>query len=221
MERRTLKRLAFYALIIFVLVAIDATSGGLLAPLDSSLYISISAVPYTWFTSALIHMTNAFNTAYFLTAGLLFLAYVSARGREDLVPATIISVIGVMVTYSLLKFVFQIERPLAQYIETGGYSFPSGHSTLVAFLFVLFIHYLRTYYKKDTMLQIIAGGLASLVVLGVAFSRLYLGVHWLSDVLAGLALGTSIGSASILIHQAIQRSRMNMFSRFFKKRKRL
>lgn len=81
------------------------------------------------------------------------------------------------------------ERPLqvAYYPETG-YSFPSGHSATAMVLYGLLAYWLirgqhRT--KNWVMIGVVAVGLIGIV----GFSRIYLGVHFLSDVLGGYLLG--------------------------------
>lgn len=88
---------------------------------------------------------------------------------------------------SWLKEILQFKRPIGQegirsiYISSAtGYSFPSGHSQGAA----TFYSYL--WMKVSHPLWKIFG---ILMILGIGFSRLYLGVHWPGDVLAGWALG--------------------------------
>lgn len=86
-----------------------------------------------------------------------------------------------------LKQIFRIERPIGGYgirslrLETaGGYSFPSGHSQFTASIWTAIAKYL-----DKSWFYFLAGIVMSLVGL----SRIYLGVHFISDVIAGLAIG--------------------------------
>lgn len=80
------------------------------------------------------------------------------------------------------------------------YSFPSGHATLIAANFM----YLKKFLKKN--LQIIF----AIIVALVAFSRMYLGMHYLSDVIAGLALGLLIGWAYSKFAGRIEQGRLRI-----------
>jgi len=89
----------------------------------------------------------------------------------------------------LLKWVFHRPRPAVdQLVHASGYSFPSGHSTVgmaffgaVAFLLWPHLHHSR--------LRLLTTGIFALLILCIGISRIYLGVHYPSDVLAGFAVG--------------------------------
>jgi undecaprenyl-diphosphatase len=88
----------------------------------------------------------------------------------------------------VLKLAFHRPRPELAFLHLETYSFPSGHSTAAtaAFGAVAFLLWPRAgTVRRRVALVVAAVGLICLV----GFSRLYLGVHYLSDVLAGFALG--------------------------------
>ena len=102
------------------------------------------------------------------------------------------------------KYIFQRERPdlFMRAIAENSFSFPSWHATGVV-LFYGFLVYLiiRNYssFKIKTAVSVIFVLLVALV----DFSRLYLGVHYLSDVLAGNLLGFSVLILSVIITEWI------------------
>ncbi|MBL7924245.1 MAG: phosphatase PAP2 family protein [Bacteroidia bacterium] len=87
------------------------------------------------------------------------------------------------------KVYYQVPRPheLAWY-EEFSYSFPSGHAT-VAMAYYGILFYLLVMYMKDKRFKIGISLLAALFIFAMGFSRVYLGVHYLSDVLSGFAIG--------------------------------
>lgn len=102
----------------------------------------------------------------------------AGRVREAILFAA--CVFGAALLSSELKFVFERLRP------TGGPgSFPSGHAAL-ATAFYASMALLLTWTRGARFRALVA---AFLVAAAVGLSRLYLGVHWLSDVVAGEALG--------------------------------
>lgn len=94
---------------------------------------------------------------------------------------------------NVLKIIFARSRPASGLIIENSYSFPSGHA-LVSSATILVI--IGLYYKKLKFEKTI--NLAGAILIGlIVFSRLYLGVHWLSDVLAGIAIGAIIAKISL------------------------
>jgi undecaprenyl-diphosphatase len=86
-----------------------------------------------------------------------------------------------------LKLLLHMPRPVAGYSGATTYSFPSGHATMS----VVIYGYLSVLGARDLAVRWrwIPYAAATLLIAGISFSRIYLGVHWLSDVLAGLAMG--------------------------------
>ncbi len=101
---------------------------------------------------------------------------------------------------SLFKNIFQRIRPEEFFvIEEGGYSYPSGHST-VGGVFYFTIYQLLNYWKKN---RIVSMFFIILPIL-IGFSRLVLGVHWPSDVAIGLLIGLCISWISIEIYSRLK-----------------
>ncbi len=92
--------------------------------------------------------------------------------------------------FSLLgKVAFHRQRPPGIGVFTeASFSFPSGHATIAAAFYGFIVYYLwRQAQKWNIRLNLLFGG--SALILAIGFSRLYLGVHFLSDVLGGYLLG--------------------------------
>jgi len=81
-------------------------------------------------------------------------------------------------------------------------SFPSGHSTMSTAAFLTLAMLVASLESKRRS-KALAYGLAAFVVVGVGFSRVYLGVHWPSDVLAGWCLGAAWALAGWLALRAM------------------
>lgn len=123
------------------------------------------------------------------------------RRRIPYAIALAVSVLGAGATALLIKEVVHRARPGAvyqAYIETG-FSFPSGHATLAAALYGFLIYLVWRLMPAGARRTAAIGALLLLTGL-IAFSRLYLGVHYLSDVVGGLLLGGAfayLGSAFV------------------------
>lgn len=106
------------------------------------------------------------------------------------VTGILVSVTGSGLSIYIGKGIFEIDRPheYAYYTESY-FSFPSGHAVIsIAFYGLVFYMLLRR--VKSVKKGILAGGLVLAFCLLMGISRLYLGVHYLSDVLAGFMLGS-------------------------------
>jgi membrane-associated phospholipid phosphatase len=88
----------------------------------------------------------------------------------------------------LLKLLFHRKRPELAFVHLDTYSFPSGHAAVSTATFTTIAFLLGRRYRSLRARLAIALGTAAAILL-VGFSRLYLGAHYLSDVLAGISFG--------------------------------
>ena len=96
--------------------------------------------------------------------------------------------IGELLLSNLLKVVVRRDRPdVLHLVVAHGYSFPSGHTVAAASTWLAVALVLGRDRSRRTR-ALLAGG-AALIAASVATSRALLGVHWLTDVVAGLAIG--------------------------------
>jgi undecaprenyl-diphosphatase len=113
--------------------------------------------------------------------------YVRRRSREVFVFVAAIG-IGELVLNNLLKVIVKRDRPsVLRLVVVHGYSFPSGHTVAAASCWMGIALVLGR--DKSRLVRATLAGGAALIAVSVAASRALLGVHWLSDVIAGLAIG--------------------------------
>ena len=127
------------------------------------------------------------------TGGVVVLALLRRRRFRD---AALVAASGSAELVTLaLRFATDRPRPsplLVQVIESGpGTSFPSGHAADAAALAIIVAHLIRPDHDKRLLLW---GGLALYAAVN-GISRVYLGAHWLSDVIGGYLAGGAIGLA--------------------------
>lgn len=97
----------------------------------------------------------------------------------------------IMIFNQSLKGIIQRKRPSEFFLVIEkGFSFPSGHSAVSA-AFYGFIIYLIYQYVKNRKVKIVAISFLTCLILLIGFSRIYLGAHYLSDVVAGFLISLS------------------------------
>lgn len=144
-----------------------------------------------WLTATLRHVSVLGSTAVLLpliaAAGGLWRVRSRSWGPAAFLAA---AQLGAIVVYDIDKILVSRPRPaVGQLVATAtGFSFPSGHSTQVVAVWGALA--LMAFPALQTTAARLATGSAVVVLaLLVGFSRVYLGVHWSTDVLAGWALG--------------------------------
>jgi undecaprenyl-diphosphatase len=153
--------------------------------LDTLVHSYILGIRNKNLTSILLTITNISSAYALIVLSILLLIII----KEKKIPLLI--TLNLICSYALnafAKVIFTRPRPIGiNLIEESGFSYPSGHS-MVSMAYYGFIAYLI--YKKQTnkLVKTIIIVALLLTILLVGFSRIYLGVHYLSDVIGGFLL---------------------------------
>jgi membrane-associated phospholipid phosphatase len=139
------------------------------------------------------------------TVLVLALVGLTWKRRIGAAAALLVTVIGAQILNSALKLAFVRERPIAVVAALPGqsWSFPSGHA-MVSLATYGFLAYLGWQLFRGRWRVLWVGALALLVAL-IGLSRLYLGVHYATDVLAGYLAGFIWLDSVIIGGQVLQR----------------
>ena len=116
-------------------------------------------------------------------------AYFTIKKRYYVAGLLLVSSLGSFIANHILKQIFQRPRPFEYFlVEQGGLSYPSGHS-MVSMTMFLTIAYLLTRRSIDEKYKNSIWTAVFIYILLMGISRVFLGVHWPSDIIGGYAAG--------------------------------
>lgn len=182
-----LKTLAVISLCIFILI-LCLIKFNITIPLDSKIN-SAYILPHSQLLNKImffiVDITSITNS---IIIALIFLAFLLIIRRQREAIILVVSITSAFFLEFLTKILIHRLRPENALIKLTDYSFPSGHSTLSALIFTLMIYAFKDNIKNK-ILKYSFITFCILAFLAIGFSRIYIDVHWLSDVLGGFALG--------------------------------
>ncbi len=172
----------------------DAFEQSLMISLRNGDDLSVIAGP-SWLSYFMLNITALGGWPVLTVLSLMLAGAFVVQGQWKYLCILLAVVIGETVITGLLKDVFARERPdfLPHLIDASSGSFPSGHSASAAAIYLtLGVAAANTVKRKALQLYVFATAL--LMVLLVGISRIYLGVHYPSDVVAGWSVGAAWAS---------------------------
>jgi len=177
---------------LFAGVAEDIVTGDPLVEVDRQITRWFHAHATPGLTRWMIVISDAHDVTVISVFGLAFAAYLTWRRQWHWLIALVIALPGGMLCNLLLKQIFRRARPSLDepLLTLATYSFPSGHVTGATLFYGLLAAFLASRLPTwQPRLQLGAG--AALLVTLVAITRIYLGVHHFSDVVAAAAWSTA------------------------------
>lgn len=134
---------------------------------------------------------------FLIITSVLFLLY----KKQNYIFPLLVSIGGAELTVYLAKIIFHRARPSVILVIENSFSFPSGHAA-ISVAFYGFIAYVLIKHSKNFCRKFVVS-VAGLSLVGlIGFSRLYLGAHYLSDVVAGYFVGALWLSIAIYVNLA-------------------
>lgn len=157
--------------------------------MDKSIYIDKIVYDFICDNFMSERMTNIVKILTSLGSALvviiLTIVLFIAIKNKRIAVSIVINLIVITILNNLLKIIFLRPRPnVNNLILESGYSFPSGHSS-TGMAFYGYLIYLIYKYVNNKKIKISLIIFLSLVIVAIGLSRIYLGVHYASDVLAG------------------------------------
>ncbi|MSR71249.1 MAG: phosphatase PAP2 family protein [Candidatus Taylorbacteria bacterium] len=187
------------SLYVFFKTLEDSFSGiSNLAALDVWFNLKMASIHSLALTSYMTFITNMFSPEVLSFVALIIIAWLAYKKYWHRAYVFVISLGVSAVAVTFIKNLVERTRPDNALYFDASYSFPSGHAVFaVMFFCVLFYVFYRD--VKNKYVRELFGVASIMAFLLAGFSRVYLNVHWFSDVVAGFALGLFILSGIILI----------------------
>jgi undecaprenyl-diphosphatase len=193
--------LAIAAILLFAWIAYGVVSGNSY-PFDMALREAVHGRANMPLTGVMEFITN-FGGAWFLwPAGLVIAAVLLRQGRRREAALFAIAVVGSEAVNETLKMLFHRTRPEAYfgYPLPPTYSFPSGHS-FVSYCFYLALAEILVDTGWPAARKIAVWTAGGLIIFSIGFSRIYLGVHYPTDVIGGYTAAVAWTAILRAIHQ--------------------
>lgn len=182
----------------FVAVALDVTHAGRLAALDPAVGAWAEGQMASPARVAAVMLSDVGSTLGVALLVVAFAGFLLWRRRALDAARVVAAGVAVEVAIAGLKALFARPRPPFGLVKVSGFSFPSGHATAAAMLACLLVWYASTAARRRLHVMLALGaGVAW--TLAVAWSRVALGVHYFTDVLAGVGLGVAVTGAMLAL----------------------
>lgn len=172
----------FITIMIFVIIKNDLY-------IDEYVYSLIFKLKSSDMTNIIKIITNIGGTIIIVVVTMLSL-FIFRNKKINI--CIILNLLGIFILNNvLIKNIIARDRPTGiNIIEENGYSFPSGHTAISTVVYGYLI-YLIYNYVSNKKLKYVLISILSIIILIVGLTRIYLGVHYTSDVLGGYLLGIS------------------------------
>lgn len=182
---------------LFLGVLEDVITGDPLVAADVQIHAALQQLRFPLLDSLMVGASEMGDAAVTVPVIVVVFAWLLWQARLRSAFYWIAAVGFAQLFVLALKFVIRRPRPALMYDGAHSFSFPSNHATLSIVTYGFLAFFVARAWGAVARLRIaIATGL---FILLISFSRLYLGVHWFSDVLAGISFGVAwIATAAVL-----------------------
>lgn len=177
------------ATVAFVGVLESVVTGAPMAAMDAAVFNFFQGLRTSWGDRVLVAVTELGDAAVTIPVTVAVLVWLLWR-RAWHAAAYWLGAIALAAAFTgASKRILQVARPETIYSATSSYSFPSGHTVVSATLYGFLALLVAREVAPRWRLTIVGG--VTLLVGAIALSRLYLGAHWLSDVIGGGAFAVA------------------------------
>lgn len=162
------------------------------ARIDHSVLHWLNEQATPWLDHAAVEITALGDTLVVIMIAVISASLLMLLGRKAYAALLVASVAGAGVITPMLKTIFDRPRPqvleLRAHFAESSAAYPSGHATM-SMVTLMTIAFIVHRLSRHRWVGVLAGLLAGVVILLIGLSRLYLGLHFPSDVIAGYTVG--------------------------------
>jgi membrane-associated phospholipid phosphatase len=160
-------------------------------PIDMEIFEKIQPMVNTTNNKIMSFITFLGKHQFLIPANLILIFYFIVITKQNWFTIRVITIaVSSLVLMLLLKQLFQRKRPLSPLLKAAkGLSFPSGHAIMAVTFYGLLIYIIQNSIASD-WLKVVSTLLLVILIFFIGFSRVYLRVHYASDVASGFIIGT-------------------------------
>ena len=157
------------------------------------------------FTAIAVAIAYVFDTTSLIAISLIIAVYLFYRNYSHYSALLLAAMGGDALIVSIAKTLIHSPRPLNGLVYDTGFSFPSGHTT-ASIVFCGLLTYFTWQHLKSPKAKTVSSTLFITITSIVAFDRIYLNVHWFSDVLGGWLLGLFWFTFSLWVFRYVEKT---------------
>lgn len=220
--RMTLRRPHLYLLITLIIsiilmeVLVEVAEHTFIKPMLQQ--VELQAIAYVQqfvtppLTVEVMLVTASGSTSFYFFASLLVCGWYLYSKQRDRLYMYVVCLAGGGILNQVLKRIFERVRPdIFPVIAESGYSFPSGHAMGAICFYGILAYFAGLGLKNCTMRWLLMAA-AGVYILLIGLSRVYLGVHYPTDILAGYTAGSTWLFFCITLHRIFRKHRCNQHS---------
>lgn len=170
-------------LILFIIMIINVRNNPIFE-IDKLVSEFMTNIRTNSLTTIIKILTNLGSGVFLIVLSVLLVIILKNKKVSFAICLNLLS--GFLLNFGLKTLVARA-RPINPLIEVTGYSFPSGHTT-TSFVFYGFLIYLIFNSNITKKFKTILIGISTLTIIVIMFSRVYLGAHFISDVIGSILL---------------------------------
>ena len=196
LKYKTWFSLLFFQILVFVIFSSEVRESEIGQPelvglFDRRIMTSLYEIRDPILTAIAVDLTALGSTAILTLATFLaFFFFIARRRISDAIYIVLVS-IGAALLSQIAKTYFERPRPpiVSRLVEIQGFSYPSGHSLVSTAFYLNLALLICTFFDSRKQKYFVFSFSLTLILL-IATSRIYLGVHYPTDVIGGIMLGS-------------------------------